>query len=67
MQRALASVPRQARIPTEFRNETESSRRSGFFNDVSRAPSASQLAAAIALAVHRGLVEQPSRKRLALR
>jgi hypothetical protein len=67
MQRALASIPRQAPIPTELRNEKEPLRRSGFFNDVSLAPSASQLAAAIALAVHRGLVEQPSRKRLALR
>jgi hypothetical protein len=67
MQRVLASIPRQAPIPAELRNEQELSRRSGFFDDVSPAPSASQLAAAIALAVHRGLVEQPVRKQLALR
>lgn len=67
MQSVVAAFPRQAPLPTPVRSETEPVRRSGFFGEVPQTLPASRLAAAIALAVHRGLVEQPSRKRLPLR
>jgi hypothetical protein len=67
MRSVVATFPRQAPLPANMRNETEPVSRSGFFGEVIQALPASRLAAAIALAVHRGLVEQPSRKRLPLR
>lgn len=66
MQRVVAAFPRQASVPNDLRSDKEPERQSGIFSDVSQALPASQLAAAIALAVHRGLIEQPSRKRLAV-
>jgi hypothetical protein len=67
MQRVVAAFPRQAPLPIEFKSDQEIERRSGIFSDISQSLAASQLAAAVALAVHRGLLEQPARKRLAIR
>jgi hypothetical protein len=66
MQRAVAAFPRQAPLPSDHDREEESEHLSGFFGDASQTMSQAQLAAAMALAVHRRLIEQPARQRLPL-
>ena len=67
MQRAVAAFPKQAPLPADYSSEPESQQFSGFFNDISPSLSQSELAAVMALAVHRRLIEQPVRKQLPLR
>jgi len=67
MQRVVATFPKQAQLPNDYLRTSESEHRSGFFNDAAPALAKSELAAALVLAVHRRLIEQPSRKNLPLR
>jgi len=68
MQSNVTAFPRQASLPKIVQTELHEARHSGFFDDdaVQGLP-ISQLAAAIAIAVHRGLVVEPDRQRLPLR
>ena len=67
MQRAVAAFPKQATLPVDYSREPESQQFSGFFNEIAPSLSQSELAAVMALAVHRRLIEQPVRKQLPLR
>jgi hypothetical protein len=68
MQSNVTAFPRQAALPKIVQSERHEARHSGFFDDdVAQGLPMAQLAAAIVLAVHRGLVEEPSRQRLPLR
>ncbi len=67
MQRAVAAFPKQAPLPDEYSRDQESTQLSGFFNEISPSLSQSELAAVMVLAVHRRLIEQPTRKHLPLR
>ena len=67
MQRVVAAFPRQAQLPNDYLRTSEPDHRSGFFTENTPALAKSELAAAVVLAVHRRLIEQPSRKRLPLR
>ena len=66
MQNNVTAFPRQATLPKITHNESPRARHSGFFEEIPQSLPTAQLAAAIALAVHRGLVAEPERKRLPL-
>jgi hypothetical protein len=67
MQRVVAAFPKPAQLPNDYLRTSESDHRSGFFDEVVPALAKSDLAAVLVLAVHRRLIEQPSRKHLPLR
>jgi hypothetical protein len=67
MQRVVAAFPKQAQLPNDYLRTSEPDLRSGFFSENTPALAKSELAAAIVLAVHRRLIEQPARKNLPLR
>lgn len=68
MQSNVTAFPRQSALPKIVQTEVHEIRHSGFFDDdAAQGLPISQLAAAIAIAVHRGLVAEPSRQRLPLR
>ena len=67
MQSNVTAYPRQAPLPKITHSKQTDVRHYGLFNDVPQSLPTAQLAAAIALAVHRGLVSEPERKRLPLR
>lgn len=68
MQSNVTAFPRQAALPKIVQSELHEARYSGFFDDdAAQGLPMAQLAAAIAIAVHRGLVAEPSRQRLPLR
>ncbi len=64
MQRVVAAFPKQAQLPNDYLRTNEPS---GFFTENAPALAKSELAAALVLAVHRRLIEQPIRKHLPLR
>ncbi len=68
MQRVVAAFPKQAQLPNDYLRTSEPDHhRSGFFTENPPALAKSELAAALVLAVHRRLIEQPIRKHLPLR
>jgi len=67
MQSNVTVFPRQAALPKIVQSEQQEVRHSGFFDDATEGLPRAQLAAAIALAVHRGLVAEPNRERLPVR
>jgi len=67
MQRVVAAFPKQAQLPNDYLRTAEPEHRSGFFNETAPVLAKSDLAAALVLAVHRRLIEQPTRKNLPLR
>jgi hypothetical protein len=67
MQSVVAALPKQAPVPAEYGGANEPRQPSGFFNDVSRSLPRAELAAVLALAVHRRLIEEPVRQQLAVR
>lgn len=67
MQSNVTAFPRQAALPKIVHTEKHETRHSGFFEEVTHGLPTSQLAAALVVAVHRGLVIEPERKRLPLR
>jgi hypothetical protein len=67
MQSNVTAFPRQAALPKIMQSEQHDARHSGFFDDVAEGLPRAQLAAAIVIAVHRGLVSEPDRQRLPIR
>jgi hypothetical protein len=67
MQNNVTAFPRQAALPKINHVEQRPTRHSGIFDEVPQSLPTAQLAAALVLAVHRGLVAEPERKRLPLR
>jgi hypothetical protein len=64
MQSNVTAFPRQAALPKIMHSEQQDARHSGFFDDVAEGLPRAQLAAALAVAVHRSLVAEPDRQRL---
>lgn len=67
MQSNVTAFPRQSALPQIVQGEQVEGRNSGFFDELPQSLPTAQVAAAVALAVHRGLVSEPNRKRLPLR
>ncbi len=67
MQSNVTAFPRQAALPKIIQTEQQDVRHSGFFDDMAEGLPRAQLAAAIVVAVHRGLVSEPDRRRLPIR
>ncbi len=67
MQSNVTAFPRQAALPKIMQSEQHEVRHSGFFEETAEGLPRAQMAAAIAIAVHRGLVAEPNRQRLPIR
>jgi len=67
MQRVVAAFPKQTQLPNDYLRTSEQDYRSGFFPESSPALAKADLAAALVLAVHRRLIEQPAREHLPVR